>query len=116
MSETLLVIFGGATGAAIVNLLSNLITKLLEKSGKRKDKHTEALESVERRLETVESGSMAMLLDRIQYLCKVYISDGEVDPDDLRRLHIMHNSYHALGGNGDLDKLLARVESLPFKK
>ena len=56
-----------------------------------------------------------ILLDRIQYLCRCYIHDGAVDFDDRRRLHKMHDAYHALGGNGDLNTLMAAVDELPVK-
>ena len=36
------------------------------------------------------------------------------DVDDRRRLHIMHECYHTLGGNGDLDKLMEDVNKLPI--
>ena len=59
----------------------------------------------------------AALLDRIQHLGQAYISDGEVDFDDRRRLNNMHSVYHSgLGGNGDLDVLMREVNALPLKK
>ena len=85
-------------------------------AGKRGDKKHATLAEIECRLKTVEGGSMALLLDRIQHLCKSYIADGSVDADDLRRLHIMHDHYHKEGGNGDLDKLMQRVDMLPLKE
>ena len=57
-----------------------------------------------------------VLFDRIQYLCRRYMAEGEIDFDDLRGVNALHNSYHdGLGGNGDLDALMKQVHSLPVK-
>ena len=43
-------------------------------------------------------------------------SEGAVDYDDRRLLHKMHHNYHTeLGGNGDLDAIMAEVDKLPLK-
>lgn len=57
-----------------------------------------------------------VLFDRIRYLCRRYLADGEIDFDDLRAVNALHNSYHnGLGGNGDLDALMKQVRELPVK-
>ena len=57
-----------------------------------------------------------MLYDRIRYLGQAYIAAGEIDFDDRRVLNDMHRSYHnGLGGNGDLDTLMAEVNGLKLK-
>lgn len=57
-----------------------------------------------------------VLLDRILYLGQSYISDGQIDFDDRRRLREMHDSYHnGLKGNGDADQIMKAVDDLPLK-
>lgn len=110
------ILLSGAAGAAAIKLLDGVVQWALGRLGKRGDKKHATLVEIESRLKTVEGGSMALLLDRIQHLCKAYIAEGSVDADDLRRLHIMHDHYHKEGGNGDLDKLMQRVDMLPLKE
>ena len=57
-----------------------------------------------------------ILYDRVKYLCREYIADGEIDFDDLVGLNALHHSYHfGLGGNGDLDALMEQARKLPIK-
>lgn len=57
-----------------------------------------------------------ILQDRIKYLSRAYIRNGQVDYDDRRDLIKMHEVYHnVLGGNGDLDSLMEDVKELPIK-
>lgn len=116
MKSDLLILLSGAAGAAIIKLIDGVIQWILSRVGKGRDAQRIALKDLEKRLERVEAGNMSMLLDRIQHLCKSYIADGSVDTDDLRRLHIMHTNYHTVGGNGDLDKLMSRVDALPLRR
>ena len=110
------ILLSGAAGAAAIKLIDGVVQWALGRLGQRGDKRHATLTEIESRLKNVEGGSMALLLDRIQHLCKAYIAEGSVDADDLRRLHIMHDHYHREGGNGDLDKLMQRVDMLPLKE
>lgn len=110
------ILLSGAAGAAAIKLIDGVVQWALGRLGQRGDKKHATLTEIESRLKNVEGGSMALLLDRIQHLCKAYIAEGSVDADDLRRLHIMHDHYHREGGNGDLDKLMQRVDMLPLKE
>lgn len=118
----------GASAAAVIKLIDNLIQWMLKRKAAKEDK-TEAeadkqkkseqewLEATEKKLDALKIGVRIILLDRIQYLGQAYIRDGEVDFDDRRRLNDMHSVYHSsLGGNGDLDVLMHEVNSLPLKK
>ena len=91
-----------ATGAAIIKLIDGVVQWKLKQK--------------EKKVDSLQCGVMAMMLDRIQYLCKSYIKDGEVDFDDRKRLRLMHTAYHNNGGNGDLDLLMQQVDELPLKK
>lgn len=67
-------------------------------------------------VEALVEGQKNVLFDRIQFLCRRYISEGEIEFDNLRGLNALHHSYHdGLGGNGDLDALMKSVHELPMK-
>lgn len=105
--EILLAILGGSALAALVNQVGNAVQWNRQRKASLDDRG-------KTRLDKLEAGMMAMMLDRIQYLCKRYLKDQSIDVDDRRRLHIMHECYHTLGGNGDLDKLMEDVNKLPI--
>lgn len=108
MTEILVAVLASSAFAALINQVGNALQWKRQRAAAQED-------GVDQRIKNLEQGMMAVLLDRIQYLCKCYIKDGAVDVDDLRRLHIMHERYHELGGNGDLDQLLDAVNHLPLK-
>lgn len=108
MMDILLAILGGSALAALVNQIGNALLWKRQRGAELDDQG-------DTRLDKLEAGMMAMMLDRIQFLCKSYIEDQTIDVDDRRRLHIMHECYHGLGGNGDLDTLMEAVNQLPIK-
>lgn len=126
--EILSYLLTGATAAAIIKLIDNLIQwKLKRKAAKedrteaeaeaQKQSEVERISETEKKIDKLTVGVRVLLLDRIQYLGQTYIRDGEVDFDDRRRLNDMHTVYHSgLGGNGDLDVLMNEVNSLPLKR
>ena len=57
----------------------------------------------------------ALLYERIKFLARRFIAESEISGEDLEDLIAMHESYHNLGGNGFLDKLMQQVKSLPIK-
>lgn len=108
MQHIILPLLSGTCGAAIITLFSNFVMWKLNRKAALEDKE-------DTRFKALQEGQRVLLLDRIQYLCRCYIHDGNVDFDDRRRLHKMHDAYHALGGNGDLDTLMEAVDELPVK-
>ena len=113
--ETVLLLFSGAAGAAAIKLLDGVVQFFLQRRARRQDSGAARKTDLEKRLDAIADCLMASSMDRIQYLCKCYIKDRCVDVEDLRRLHIMHEKYHNLGGNGDLDNLMEQVDALPLK-
>lgn len=64
----------------------------------------------------VTKGTQVLLYDRIKCLGRHYISEGEIDAEDLEDIIEMHRVYHnELGGNGYLDTLMENVKKLPIK-
>lgn len=115
MTETVLIFLAGAGGAAAIKLLDNLIQYVLRRRAEKQDKGEKEKTEVERQVDAIRQCLMVSMLDRIQYLCRCYIKDKGITIDDRQRLHQMHKGYKAVGGNGDLDDLLAEVDALPIK-
>lgn len=115
MAELLTLLLTGAAGAAAIKLLDNIIMWTLGRRAKKQDGAEEAKAAAAAQMQALTDGQRVILLDRLQYLCRCYIRDGAVDFDDRRRLHKMHDVYHALGGNGDLNTLMEAVDELPVK-
>lgn len=122
----------GATAAAIIKMIDNLVIWFLNRKAKKNDETEMANKAEEAQAEKEESawkkrtdrtidalavGVRVILMDRIRYLGQEYIKDGEVDFDDRRLLNQMHSVYHnTLGGNGDLDILMKEVDELPLAR
>lgn len=115
MTETVLIFLAGAGGAAAIKLLDNLIQYVLQRRAKKQDAGEQEKTELEKQVDAIRQCLMVSMLDRIQYLCRCYIMDEKITIDDRRRLHQMHKGYKAVGGNGDLDDLLAQVDALPLK-
>lgn len=114
-SELWFLILSGGVGAAIIKLFDGLLQFALQRRAKKSDAGAKHKSETDKRLDAIQDCMMVSMLDRIQYLCKCYIKDGCIDVEDRRRLHIMHQKYHGVGGNGDLDELIAMVDELPLK-
>ena len=102
--DTWVMFLTGAAGAAICSGISSIMQMFIRRLWEKSDKgsaQTKALRYL-------------MLYIMIQ-TAKGYIRDGEISMDDRRQLHKWHELYHdGLGGNGDMDKLMAEVNKLPL--
>ena len=129
--EIIPAVLGGGAVVAIIEGIREAITWHRNRKAQEEDK-AEAKEEkrIEERIEKLENSmehlttlvqnlvdsQKNVLFDRIQSLCRKYISDGEIDFDDRRGVNALHHSYHdGLGGNGDLDALMKQVRALPLK-
>lgn len=113
----IIIVISSVTGAAVIKLLDGVVQWCLQRKARREDNEVADVNELKQTVDSLRNGMMAMMLDRIQYLCKGYINDREVDFDDRRRLRIMHRIYHDdLKGNGDLDILMHQVDELPLKE
>lgn len=98
------------TQAIIIAIISSgafsvFISWLLSRLDKNKDKKT-----------GISKGVQIILYDRIKYLCRCYIQQGEITANDLEDLERMWNVYHNdLDGNGFLDALMSEVRKLSIK-
>lgn len=127
----IIALIGGSAGAAVINALSKRWEKKYDRKIAEEDKaeaktdktaaleqHAEEtdaqLEEQGKKLDAVIEGMRVVLLDRIRYLGQSYINKGEIDFDDRRIFHMMHDVYHdGLGGNGDADLVVEAVDALP---
>lgn len=65
----------------------------------------------------VRAGVRQLLYDKIKFLGRKFIADGEVSEEDLEDLIDMHKIYHdELNGNGYLDHIMTEVKKLRIGK
>ena len=119
-ASVVLAIAGGAAGAALINGMNERKLHKLQRKEALEDKEAqnteEQLKELKTKVDALVESSKYIMFDRIRWLGQQYINAGEIDFDDRRILHAMHQSYHnGLGGNGDLDKLMEAVFALPLK-
>ncbi len=95
--ELIVELLSGAAGAALV---AGIFTAIQTRKAK-KDARGKALRYI--------------MLYIIQERAKQYIKDGSITLEERRSLHHWHDLYHdGLGGNGDADDLMTRVDELPY--
>ena len=116
MGESLIVLLSGAAGAALIKLIDGIIQHCLNRKAKKEDDAEDKKDAIESKIDSMTNCMRIMMLEHIQTLCKEYIVKGEIDIYTRRRIHIMHDAYHdeAIGGNGDLDDLIQKVDNLPL--
>ena len=115
MNEILLVLLSGGTGA-VVAVVGDIIINRLNRRDKKADQAQATDDALHKKVDAIATGVMYLELDKIKSLGMHYIAEREIDYDDRRLLHKMHDNYHnALGGNGDLDAIMAEVDKLPLK-
>lgn len=118
--DLLTLLLTGGIGAAAIKLLESLILWLLNRRAAKKEgeagRRRANAEALEKTVGHLAEGQRIILHDRIKYLAKCYIKDGEIAMDDREDLLEMHRIYHnALGGNGNLDAVMAQVLELNLK-
>ena len=92
------------TACACSSGLTGLVLAVLQRHWAKQDKQDAIVAAVK-----------VLTLDRVKYLAKCYIKDGDIDLGDKETLHDMHKAYKGLGGNGHLDTAMAEVERLPIR-
>lgn len=103
--DNILVALISACGGAVVAVIGQLIVWALNRKAQKTDRNA-----------NIEEGVQLLLQDRIKYLAKSYIADGEIHAEDLEDIVHMHEAYHDLGGNGYLDTLMSAVKGLKIIK
>lgn len=100
--QYLITFLTSAAGAAIFAGIFSIIQYRMKRADDNSDK-----KNAERK------ALRYIMLYIIEERCKEHIANGAISLEDLRRLHHWHEVYHdGLGGNGDADDLMHRVENL----
>lgn len=127
MNEVLLCLLSGGVAAAMIKAIESIVTWKLNRKAAKEDKAEERKESEEKKLdedikelqksiEELRAGEKIILYDRVKYLARAFVEDGEISFDDREDLTAMHSIYHnELGGNGNLDALMSEVMKLHVK-
>lgn len=96
----------GGLGVAVVNGVFALLQFFVQRRARKKDEKEDENDVIRKALQY-------LLLYNIEERCKFFIERGEISLDELRKLHKWHKIYHdGLGGNGDADALMKKVENL----
>lgn len=94
----------GAVGAAICSGIVSIVQMILRRHWEKSDKGSAQTTALR-----------YLMLYIMRQTAKEHIREGEISMDDRRQLHKWHDLYHnGLGGNGDMDKLMAEVDKLPI--
>ena len=91
------------TTCACSSGLTALLLAVLQRRWAKEDKQ-----------DAIVNGLKVLTVDRVRYLARGYIQDGDITLEDKETLQDMHRAYKALGGNGHLDTAMAAVEQLPI--
>lgn len=128
MGNLIFAVVTGVTGAAVIKLIDNVVQWKLQRKAVKEDRTLDAdraeikkikqwEKDMEDKVNALINADRYIMFDRIRYLGQKYVAEKEVDFDDRRILNQMHDVYHnELGGNGDLDKLMKAVNTLPLKQ
>lgn len=91
------------TACACSSGLTGLVLALLQRHWSKQDKQ-----------DSIVNALKVLTVDRVRYLARCYIRDGDITLEDKETLQDMHRAYKALGGNGHLDTAMEAVEKLPI--
>ena len=127
MGNLIFAVVTGVTGAAVIKLIDNVVQWKLQRKAAKEDRTLDDRAEIKKikqwekdmedKVNALINADRYIMFDRIRYLGQKYVAEKEVDFDDRRILNQMHDVYHnELGGNGDLDKLMKAVNTLPLKQ
>lgn len=124
-TTVLLTIAAGATGAAVIKLVDNVVQWFLRRkdtkdAGKTQQK-SEALVALEKhedwandRLGAICDCVAILAIEQLSWTCKHALHNKQTTLGDRQRIHAMYIKAHAIGVNGDLKDLLNLVDELPL--
>ena len=123
MKELIIAFLGTGIGAGIMVIAQMLLNRKWQKEDKKeakKDRTEEIitkLDQLSADVKHVKAANKSILSDRIKWLGTKYLDDGEIEFEDRRNLHDLHDAYHNhCGGNGDYDILMRDIDALPLKR
>lgn len=102
MSDAIIVaIIGAIFGSGV----SSIVIVLLQRKWAKQDKHDE-------RVDALVEANKVLMIDKVRWLGKKYIADGEIHLEDKENLKEMYTAYKRLGGNGHLDTVMYEIDHL----
>lgn len=101
MENLFIALIGALTGSGV----SSIVVVLLQRKWAKQDKHDE-------RVDALVDANKVLMIDKVRYLGKKYISEGEIHLEDKENLKEMYDAYKRLGGNGHLETVMAEVNHL----
>ena len=101
MENLIIALIGAVTGSGV----SSIVVVLLQRKWAKQDKHDE-------RVDALVDANKVLMIDKVRYLGKKYISEGEIHLEDKENLKEMYDAYKRLGGNGHLETVMAEVNHL----
>ena len=101
MENLLIALIGALTGSG----MSSIVVVLLQRRWSKQDKHDE-------RVDALVDANKVLMIDKVRWLGKKYIAEGEVHLEDKENLKEMYQSYKRLGGNGHLDTIMSEIDRL----
>ena len=101
MESLIVALIGALTGSGV----SSIVVVLLQRKWAKQDSHDE-------RVDALVDASKVQMIDRVRWLGKQYISDGQIHLEDKENLIEMYNAYKRLGGNGHLETVMSEINHL----
>lgn len=101
MNNLLIAVIGAVTGSGV----ASVVVAILQRHWAKQDSHDE-------RVDALVDASKVQMIDRVRWLGKKYIADGEIHLEDKENLIEMYNAYKRLGGNGHLETVMSEVNHL----
>lgn len=115
MKDYLPILFSSTVIVAIIEFVKFILTRIFHKHDKKDERQSDFEEQVNKKFTALGSALQMSLRNEIRQLCRRYIHDGEIDYDERGDLFELHQAYHNLGGNGNLDADINTVKDLPIK-
>lgn len=101
MESLVVALISALTGTGV----SSIIVVLLQRKWSKQDKR-------DNRVDALVEANKVLMIDKVRYLGKKYISEGEIHLEDKENLQEMYDAYKRLGGNGHLDTVMYEVNRL----
>lgn len=115
MAESLALIVGACFGSSgLTALVVALLQRHWAKQDRQEEKENEPHCTEKETLFAVREGLKVLMVDRVRYLGKHYITDNGIQLEDKETLDEMYAAYKKLGGNGHLDTVMKEVGRLPI--
>ncbi len=99
-------------GAASGSTVGAIVVACLQRKWAKQDIHDERVDALSERVDALVDASKVQMIDRVRWLGKNYIADGEIHLEDKENLIEMYNAYKKLGGNGHLETVMSEIKHL----